>query len=180
VCSILLIMPIHSTIFSPSQSWSWYCYRCFSSTLIPSSVPNPSFRLLIRRRICVYQLVNYHPRHMTARKRKVETQIKDSHVYYYTNLRNNLTTGLHFTTPGGCIPSEGGLHEYCTISSKAHLWRSMGSPLRRFSLKALCTIWTRSGRSEVEKMGTRGAIPCLSRWLGKGRVMELSWEGGID
>lgn len=86
-------------------------------------------------------------------------------AYGLLYLRKSLTTGLHFTTPGGLIPSEGGLHEYCMSSISAHLWRSIGSPLRRFSLKALCTIWMRSGSSEVEKMGTRGAIGSFFSFL---------------
>lgn len=75
-----------------------------------------------------------------------------------TNLRNNLTIGLHFTTPGARIPSSGGLHEYCTSSISSHLCKSTGSPLRRFSLKPRWMIWTREGRSSVAKIGTRGAI----------------------
>lgn len=87
--------------------------------------------------------------------------------------RNNLTIGLHVTTPGVGIPSSGGLHEYCVISNSGHSFRSIGCPLRRFSSKFLLTIFIRSGRDSTVCFWTRGAIVSRLGMLKVARKVEV-------
>ena len=80
-----------------------------------------------------------------------------------TYLRNNLTIGLHVTTPGCGTPSSGGLHEYCVISYSGHSLRSTRGPFRRFSWKFFVTMLTCSGNEVAEWVGRIGAILRVGR-----------------